>query len=250
VPAQRSTWKSFINNPTIFPPASIYRPNDPAFGLQTSLAMLVYAGIETSDAAAYVGAMGLGFKKKQFRFGTVQNAIAVDPVSGNTLYEVVYVQMIDPYETNGKHLPLSIRTKSIEPETITVDNNGSNFNDYSITIDSTGYEASNPHTDTYFPSSITNWQERLSAVGLSERNYLPLWMRSIPAGQKAQRGYVLCVPLCYCLPGTSSTIVTNIQFSGFDFKTINYTVDRFTISATTEQTSDKYLVFRNDRITV
>jgi hypothetical protein len=234
----------------VFTPSSIYRPNDPSFGLQTSLTMLVYAGIETEEAAAYVGAMGLGFKKKQFKFGKLANATAIDPVSGDTLYEVVYVQMIDPLESNGKHLPTSIRTKSTEPETITVDDSASEFVDYRITVDSTGYEASNPNTDTYFPNSITNWQTRLSAVGLSERNYLPLWMRSIPAGGKAELGYVLCVPLCYCKPGTSSTILTNIQFNGFNFNVLDYTVDRFTISAVTGYTSDKYLVFRDDRITV
>jgi hypothetical protein len=75
-------------------------------------------------------------------------------------------------------------------------------------------------------------------------------MRSIPLGAKEQLGYVLCMPLCFCKPGTASTILLNIKYSGFDFKTIDYTVDRFTISAITGDTTDKYLVFRNDRITV
>jgi hypothetical protein len=269
-PTQRSAWKAFINNPTVFTPSSIYRPNDPNFGLQTNLSMLVYAGIQTEAAATYVGAMGLGFKRKRFKFDTVKTAVALDPITNNALYEIVYVQMIDPLETNGKHLPLSIKTTTNEPETITVDNNGSIYNDYNISVDSTGYEVSNPNTDTYYPSSISTWQARLSSTAktsfdsnnttfdnnttifeiLTERNYLPLWMRSIPSGQKSEPGYVLCVPLCYCKPGTSSKIVTNIQYSGFDFKTIDYTVDRFTISAVTGYSSDKYLVFRDDRITV
>jgi len=119
-----------------------------------------------------------------------------------------------------------------------------------ITVDSTGYEISNPNPDTYFPNSITNWQTRLSGVGLTERNYLPLWMRSIPSGQKQQLGYTLSVPLCFCKPGTADKIITNIQFSGFDFKSIDYTVDRYIIDSVTGETGDKYLVFKNDRITV
>ena len=249
-PTQRAAWQSFINDTTVFTPSSIYRISDANFGMQTNLSMLVYAGIQTEVAAAYVGAIGLGVKRKRFKFDSVKTATAVDPATGNTVYEVVYVQMLDPLETNGKHLPLSIKTASVEPETITVDNNNATRPDYRVTVDSTGYEASNPNTDTYYPNSITNWQTRLSAVGLSERNYLPLWMRSIPKGSKEQLDYVLCIPLAFCKPGTAATIALNIKHSGFNFSAIDYTVDRFTISAVTGYTSDKYLVFRDDRITV
>ena len=265
-PTQRALWQSFINNNSVFTPSSIYRTNDKNFGIQQQLTMLVYAGIQTENAAAYVGAMGIGVKKKRFKFGSVNSAVAVDPSTGNEIYEVVYVQMIDPLEPNGKHLPLSIKTTSVESQTITIDEStiSARPNPY-ITVDSTGYQSSNSNTDVYFPSSITNWQTRLSQTtdhfktvngqqvsvpALSERNYLPLWMRSIQSGSKAQLGYVLCVPLCFCKPGTASTIVTNIAFNGFNFNNIDYTVDRFTISAVTGDTSDKYLIFRDDRITV
>jgi hypothetical protein len=119
-----------------------------------------------------------------------------------------------------------------------------------VTVDSTGYEISNPNPDTYFPNSISNWQKRLRNVGLTERNYLPLWMRSIPSGSKEQLGYTLSVPLCFCKPGTADTILLNIKFSGFDFKVLDYTVDRFIIDSVTGYLGDKYLVFKNDRITV
>jgi len=264
-PTQRAAWQAFINDTNIFTPSSIYRISDPNFGIQSNLSMLVYAGIETTAAAAYVGAIGLGVKRKRFKFNSVKTASAVDPTTGDTVYEVVYVQMSDPLEVNGKHLPLSFKTYNTAPETITVDDSNSiwstNLSDltalgsavrpeYNITVDSTGYESSNPNTNTYYSNSITNWQERLSTVGVSERNYLPLWMRSIPSGSKEELGYVLCVPLCFCKPGTSATIALNIKHSGFNFNSIDYTVDRFTISAVTGYTSDKYLVFRNDRITV
>jgi hypothetical protein len=272
IPGQRLLWKDFINNATIFPAESIYRPNDPNFGLQTDLNMLVYAGIETELAAAYVGAMGLGIKKKRFQFGSIKTAIATDTITDQDVYEVVYIQMLDPLEPNGKHLPLSITVSNPTSQVVTTDASNSiwsmNLSDltadaptasrpaYNITVDSTGYTAGNPNTDTYYPNSITNWQQRLRKVGLNERNYLPLWMRSIPVGEKEELGYVLCVPLCFCKVGTSTTIVTNIKkLSGFDFKSIDFTIDRFTITAVRNSLdevvqSDKYLVFRNDRITV
>jgi hypothetical protein len=262
---QRTLWRNFINNTNVFTPTSIYRTNDPVFGIQSSLSMLVYAGIETTDAAAYIGAMGLNHKRKRFQFGSVKKALAIDPNTKDTLYEVVYVEMIDPLEPDKKFLPSRIETVT-DKRTITIDTSNSIWSrslsdlnadglnaqrpEQNITADSTGYEASNPNVDTYFPSSITNWQKRLKEVGLSERNYLPLWMRSIPQGSKKQLGYTLAVPLCFCKPGTADTILLNIKFSGFDFKSIDYTVDRYIIDSVTGQDSDKYLVFRNDRITV
>ena len=263
---QRTSWQNFINDTSIFTPDSIYRTNDSNFGVQTTMSMLVYAGIQTEQAAAYVGAMGIGVKKKRFIFGDIKTAVAIDPTTKLPVYEVVYIQMIDPLEPNGKHLPLIVKTPTLEPETITVDDSNSIWSDltddlnadaptavrpdYNITIDSTGYLVSNPNTDEYFPSSITNWRTRLGGVGATERDYLPLWMRSIPSGQKAELDYTLAVPLCFCKPGTSSTIALNIKFSGFDFKTIDYTIDRFTIDSVTGYVGNKYLVFKNDRITV
>jgi hypothetical protein len=249
---QRSSFSNFINNPTIFPASSIYRPNDTNFGIQQNLTMLVYAGIQNTAAAAYISAMGLNVKKKRFYFGNIETAVAYDPVTNNAVYEVVYIQMIDPENITGA--PLFVKTKSNEPETITVDNAvpiSAILPDYMVTVDSTGYSASNSNTDKYFINNVNNWQTRFSQVGLSERNYLPLWMRSIQTGSKAQLGYVLAVPLCFCKVGTSSTILNNIQYiSGFDFKTLDYTVDRFTITSLAGYISDKYLIFKNNRITV
>ena len=75
-------------------------------------------------------------------------------------------------------------------------------------------------------------------------------MRSVPAGQKQQLGYTLSVPLCFCKPGTADKILLNIQFSGFEFNQIDYQIDRFIIDAVTGYQGDKYLVFKDDRITV
>jgi len=251
-PEQRTSFSNFINNNKVFIPSSIYRPTDPNFGIQQDLTMLVYAGIENTAAAAYIGAMGLNVKKKRFYFNDIKTATAYDPITKEAVYEVVYVQMIDP--ENIKGAPLSIKAKSPEPGTITVDFGlpvGATLPDYLITVDSTGYDVSDPNTEKYFINNITNWQDRLSLVGASERNYLPLWMRSIQSGSKAELGYILAIPLCFCKVGNSTTILDNIKYiANFDFKTLDYTIDRFTITSLAGYISDKYLMFRNDRITV
>jgi len=254
---QRAIWKNFITSSDIFTPSSIYRYNDLNFGLQQHLTMLIYAGIETNSAETYVSMMGLNHKRKRFLFSDVKTAIAIDPETGDNVYEVVYIQMLDPMEPNGKHLPLEIKTASVEPITITADDHFYPTSiDSTITVDSQGYEVSNPNIDTYFPNSITNWRSRIqnwsnNGTGvLSERDYLPLWMRSIPAGQKQQINYTLAVPLCFCKPGTSAGILNNILNSGFDFKTLDYTVDRYVITPVTSYGTAKYYIFKNDRITI
>ena len=269
---QRTYWKEFITDTNIFTPDSVYRTNDPVFGVQSELKMLIYAGIETTQAAAYIGAIGLNHKRKRFLFNGFKKAIAIDSETGEDVYEVIYAQMQDPLEPNNTHLPLKI-VASHQPDKITIDNSNSiwsrNLSDLQadapdavrpnlmITADSQGYETDINYPNRYFPSSISNWRTRLKSAThsdgsslSSERNYLPLWMRSIPEGDKKQLGYVLAVPLCFCKIGTADKILLNIKHSDFDFKNIDYTIDRFIIDSVSGYYQDKYLVFRNDKITV
>lgn len=264
---KRNLFNTFINNDIVFTSRSIYRPNDVNFGIQRDLRMLVYAGIETKQAERYVSAMGLNHKKKQFIFGEVKSAKAKIPGTNDVVYEVIYVEMIDPLEKGNKKLNSVVNT-SRDPKTITVDNDNSIWagrenlarlnrdEPYAprpfdrTTVDQTDLFVSDPNPGKRYPSSINIWRDRLASVGITERNYLPLWMRSIQDDAKQELGYVLAVPICYCYPGTSADILLNIKFSGFDFKNLNYTVDRYTIDSVTGYGSDKYLVFKNNRVTI
>jgi len=259
---QRSLWKDFINDTAIFTSSSIYRPNDPNFGVQTNLSMIIYAGIETSEAAAYIGAIGLNHKRKRFHFGSVKKAIAVKPGTNTQVYEVIYIEMIDPSEANGSKLSNKILLANGQPQPITIDNSTALWRTSStpapelprpepmITVDSSGYTISDPNFKTYFPNGVSNWRSRIKSVGATERNYLPLWMRSIQPGTKEEIDFKLAVPLCYCKVGAADDIILNIKYSGFDFKLLDYTADRYIIDAVEGSVADKYLVFRNDRITV
>jgi hypothetical protein len=274
---QRSDWRTFINNTSVFTPTSIYRPNDINFGIQTDLSMLVYAGIETKEAATYVSAMGLNHKRKRFKFGELKKATAYNTGTTNAVYEVIYVEMLDPLEPNGKRLPNKLEKLSLQTQKVTVDISNNIWStriedllvdapdarrpDLNITVDSQGYETSNPNVSEYFPNSISNWRDRLKnwdgGVGdsfASERNYLPLWMRSIQPGTKKELDFQLAVPICYCKVGTADDILLNIKnylkTTNFSFNQLDYTADRYIIDSVEGQTQDKYLVFRNDRITI
>ena len=278
---QRTLWRDFIDNTSVFTPLSIYRPNDPNFGLQPELSMLVYAGIETREAAAYVSAIGLNHKKKRFKFGTVKKATALIPGTNTAVYEVIYVEMLDPLEPNGKRLPTKVSRLNSQPDSITIDSSNSiwsrSIGDLSadapgserpkqiITADSRGYEVSNPNVNEYFPNSISIWRERLKKWSdkdsngntisfANERNYLPLWMRSIQPGTREELDFQLAVPICYCKVGTADDIILNIKnyinTTNFSFNQLDYTADRYIIDSVEGLTADKYLVFRNDRITI
>ena len=265
---QRRVWKDFITDSTVFTPASIYRPNDTNFGVQRDLKVLIYAGVETTASAAYIGAMGLNHKRKTLQFGEITKAVAVLPGTNTQVYEVVYVKMIDPLEPNGRVLPQKLVSLGKQNTIVTIDNvlnfwdgkedlNSLNEDrtykerpDPIISADSKGYLISDPRPATYFPNSVSNWKRRLKDVGSTERNYLPLWMRSIQPGGKQELDFQLALPICYCKLGAADDIILNIKYSGFDFKTLEYTVDRYIIDSVEGYTRDKYLVFRNDRITI
>ena len=55
---------------------------------------------------------------------------------------------------------------------------------------------------------------RLRDLGISERGFLPLWMRTAQQRGIQELGYVPAIPLCYCKPGTSQEILLNIKNSG------------------------------------
>lgn len=96
--SQRQLYRSLINDSNLFDPNFIYRPSDPAFGIQREMKMLLYAGIETKTVEHYVAALSKNNKRKRYRMGEISKAIANIPGTNDTVYEVVYVNVIDPQE--------------------------------------------------------------------------------------------------------------------------------------------------------
>lgn len=267
-PDQRSLFKSFITNADVFDITAIYRPSDANFGIQSDLRMLIYGGIETKTAAEYVSALGRNHKKKRFQFGEIKQAQAKEPGTNNVIYEVVYLEMLDPLEQGDKYLDPTEFTSPSNPA-ITVDQTNTFYNgpfDYSVRnwgepnpfyagVDRNDLFAGDPNTYFKQPSSISLWRYRIKQMGLTERNYLPLWMRSIQQGSVQELGFVKAIPLCYCKPGRATDIILNIKNylknnTDFSFSKIDYVIDRYIIDSVEGSTADKYLVFRNDRTTI
>lgn len=263
--SQRDLFRGFITDATIFPITSVYRPEDPNFGMQTELKMLVFGGIETQSASKVAGAIGLNHAKKKFTLGDVKKAKAKIPGTNTIVYEVIYIDVIDPLEHNKNYLPLVIKTGNTDSITpITVDQDESYYNGpfnldtqywgpsnpLDVSIDRSDVFAGDPYNVYKFPNSISLWRKRIKSLGLRDRHYLPLWMRSIQDGEVQELDFIPAIPLCFCKPGTADDILLNIKNKAFDFKQIDYVIDRYIIDSVEGYTADKYLVFKNDRTTV
>ena len=324
---QKDDFTNFISDPNIFEPNLIYRPNDAQFGLQIEPKMLAYAGIETKDIQEYVAASAKNHKRKRFRFGEVKTAIARKPGTQEVVYEVVYVEIIDPdnpnlletrksigIDTTNKITVDSIKVEALDDNSglglgqntvVMFDRNGNvietstnndelfvytrdvplrvtvngflevSLNDGSSVVSAARIEegtASDPYrfrpksntikTDsnaikvgdsndrTRWLSNIYNMRENLSEVGLTEREFLPLWMRTRQTIGQGELGYIPAVPLCYCKPGTSGTVFLNVKNSGFDFNNIDFDIDRYLIDSTTGNSNEQYILFANYQFNV
>jgi hypothetical protein len=234
--SKRLEWYNFITDATIFKSSDLYRYGDANFGVQTSLRVLIYAGIESVSAVNYVQAMSRNHYHKRLKFGDVKMAKAKDPDTQNTVYEIIYVDIVDDLEKDGKsisqtvNLPNNINSKVL----ISYD---------SIRVDSDIPFVSDSDHQRVFPNSIKNMRKRIQSVGDRDREFLPLWMRSIQDDTSVEPGYVKALPLCFCNPGSSVDVMARIKASGFDFKTINFLADRYVIDIIDGEIEDKYLAF-------
>ena len=117
---QRTLFNTFISNTEVFNPNYIYRPNDPNFGIQEKINMLVYSGIETKTIDHYVAAIAKNHKRKNFKLGSIKTAVAKLPGTQDIVYEVVYLEVLDPYlPAKGdvrKHIKIDNKAKILASE--------------------------------------------------------------------------------------------------------------------------------------
>ena len=76
---QRSNYELIVSDNNLFDSSIIYRPNDPRFGIQKNMQMLVYAGIETKAVQDYVAITSQNHKRKKYKLGAVKSAVAKTP---------------------------------------------------------------------------------------------------------------------------------------------------------------------------
>jgi hypothetical protein len=214
---KRKSYRYFVNDTSIFDPRVMYRPADPAFGIQPDLKLIIEHGLETLNLAEYI----LGFQKyfynKRFFFGDVKTLPAEDE-KGNHVYDVVYIDIVDSQM---------------------IANRSPNTMQFYI----------NQNIASYQIASLDNWQTALESIPILGRTIMvdeylrPRFMRTIQQTTGAPLGFIKAVPLCYTKPGQGPTVVKKVQLSGFDFKLLDFEVDRLIITNTIDFAVDKYLKF-------
>jgi len=320
----RDAYSAFVSDPNIFPPDLIYRSGDTEFGVQKDIKMLAYAGILTQDIRTYVAASAKNHKRRKYRLGDIKKAVAKNAGSNEVIYEVIYIEVIDPYMPTKGNLAKTLKTSTTEKK-ITVDSvqfeslddntalgsGTSSFdletrgvanpiisvtsigNDLeiitrngrvvyptvgniivtlraggtvtsvqqfeikkaepyrfrpisnTIKIDSDAVKVSQNNSNIKYISNIKNMRDRIAETGVTERDFLPLWMRTAQEDSVQELGYVTAVPIAYCKTGAADEILLNIKNQDFDFKTIDFDIDRYIIDSTTGKSEDQYILFAN-----
>ena len=92
-------------------------------------------------------------------------------------------------------------------------------------------------------------RNRIKSLGERDREFLPLWMRSIQQTSTFELGFTKALVICYAKPGRADSIISRIKSNNFDFKTINFVADRYIIDIIDGQIQDTYVQFPQDRIT-
>lgn len=118
-----------------------------------------------------------------------------------------------------------------------------------VKTDSNAVKVSQSTDSLKYISSIDNMRANIKTIGEEERNYLPLWMRTAQEGFQ-ELDYVTAIPICYCKPGESASILNNIKNYGFNPSIINYDIDRYVVKQTENSDVEKFVLFANYQFNV
>lgn len=120
----RGLLNGLLENTTIFPPAYIYRPNDPYFGLSSKVIYQHLFGVPSSTVPAFIESVNLNHYWRNVTLGELATAVAKDE-TGNVIYEVVYSKIIDNLVRDVDGNVISISKEILWPRDIPL-----NLNDY------------------------------------------------------------------------------------------------------------------------
>ena len=218
---KRSAYQEFITNDFTFDPSLMYRYYDSNFGIQNQIKMVLEFGIEQTNLADYTYALRENFYRKRLYFGNVKVAVARDS-TGTAIYEVVYVDVVDDQVNSAGQSASSVL-----------------YNKDKI----------------YYSASVNNMRKQLESISLPDnsyigvnQDYLPKFMQTAQDGGYQLAGYMKVIPLCYALPGNGAKIVSRIKISGFDFKMLDFEIDRLIVESSLDSASAKYLIFERQTI--
>ena len=196
---------NFLQNVNIFTPSLLYRADDPNFGLSRNVVYYHAYGLSAESIDTYVEALQLNHYWKDLILGSIKTAQAVDPVTGNVVYEVVYSDIIDTLVNKNDD--------SVSKEVVLA------------------YSIANQTIDSVYPNSLENMRNQVIDVVGQESSILPLWMLSKQSNGTVL-GFTPAWVIAYTIPGASGQIQYNIQTQfGIQLNQVDFTADRYEIDS-------------------
>lgn len=192
-----------LDNPDIFVPEYIFRPDDPYFGKSQQVVYQHAFGLAPDTQDRYVESLYLNHYWKQLVLGSIETAQALDS-EGNVIYEVVYSRVVDNL----------------------VNNQGTSVGK----IVNLAYPVTTPASTTInqaYPNSLDNMRDQVIDVVGQISTKLPLWMTSKQTDGRVL-GFTPAWVICYTQPGRSQQIAYYIATKfGEQLNRVDFKVDRY-----------------------
>ena len=205
---ERAGLKTVLQDPIVFPPNSIYRNDDPNFGIARNVVYYHAYGLAPAALDDYVASLNLNHYWKQLTLGEIKTARALDD-NGNVIYEVVYSEVIDTLVNNNG---ISVGKEVVLPFPV---NHGTTTD---ITL--------------VYPNSLQNMRDQVIDTVGQISNVLPRWMLSRQVDGSVL-GFTPAFVIAYTKPGEAGQIAYNVQqtfgvqLNLLDFKADRYELDNY-----------------------
>jgi hypothetical protein len=209
-PNDRTLIRNLLDNEEIFPLDYLYRADDVNFGKSTQVTYAHAFGLAPDTLERYVSSLYENHYWKNLILGEIATAQAIDPVSGEVVYEVVYSKIIDNLVNAAGESVNKIVTL---PYAIVDPADGSTI----IT--------------SVYPNSLINMRDQVIDVVGQISTKLPLWMTSKQTNGRVL-GFTPAWVIAYVNPGRAKEVAYFIQtyfaqqLNSVDFKVDRYILDR------------------------
>jgi hypothetical protein len=209
-PNDRALIRSLLDDEEIFPPAYLYRSDDVNFGKSTQVTYTHAFGLAPDTLERYVASLYENHYWKNLILGEIATAQAIDPITGEVVYEVVYSKIIDNLVNDAGESVSKIVTL---PYAIVDPADGSTI----IT--------------SVYPNSLINMRDQVIDVVGQISTKLPLWMTSKQTSGRVL-GFTPAWVIAYLNPGRAKEVAYYIQtyfaqqLNSVDFKVDRYILDR------------------------
>ncbi len=216
-PVDRALIDELLDNQSIFLPETIYRPDDANFGLSRQVTYYHAFGLAPATLESYVSSLYENHYYKNLILGQIRTAQAIDPITGQVVYEVVYSQIVDTLVNDAGQ---SVSKIVNLPFPITDPADGSSV----IT--------------QVYPNSLINMRDQVIDVVGQISTTLPLWMTSKQPNGRVL-GFTPAWVICYTKPGRSNQIAYYIsRFYGEQLNKVDFGVDRYILDRTLSKNWD------------